>query len=301
MERSVRSSSAVSAARFGQVGHLRDPLEFGGQAEIRQRGEDFRLVGGEGLQQVAEDVFERVVAFGGFVNEGAGFGDGAALRAFAPQLPRDPADEERVALRDLVQVFALFLGGAGEARIFGGEFGDELQGFVAGEAVEAHDARVHVGAAAGGDDGFVPFGQAREELEQARAFFFWQGFQIVEDDQRLFARQREAQFVGTLIGREFFESVCAQFLAQFVQHGEVGRAGEVGQFGFAFGGQFAHFGGDEDFALEEFRGASCAALMASAVLPMPPGPSINAPHVRDSGERAERIISRSLSRPTKNS
>ncbi len=170
---------------FGQVGHVRDPLEFGGQAEIRQRGEDFRLVGGEGLQQVAEDVFERVVPFGGFVNEGAGFGDGAALRAFAPQLPRDPADEERVALRDLVQVFALFLGGAGEARIFGGEFGDELQGFVAGEAVEAHDARVHVGAAAGGDDGFVSFGQAREELEQARAFFFGQGFQIVEDDQRL--------------------------------------------------------------------------------------------------------------------
>ena len=128
-----------------------------------------------------------------------------------------------------------------------------MQGFVAGEAVEAHDARVHVGAAAGGDDGFVPFGQAREELEQARAFVFGQGFQIVEDDQRLFARQREAQFVGTLIGREFFESVCAQFLAQFIQHGEVGRAGEVGQFGFAFGGQFAHFGGDENLALEEFR------------------------------------------------
>ena len=99
----------------------------------------------------------------------------------------------------------------------------------------------------------LPFGQAREELEQARAFVFGQGFQIVEDDQRLFARQREAQFVGTLIGREFFESVCAQFLAQFVQHGEVGRAGEVGQFGFAFGGQFAHFGGDENLALEEFR------------------------------------------------
>ncbi len=105
-----------------------------------------------------------------------------------------------------------------------------------------------------GDDGFVPFGQAREELEQARAFVFGQGFQIVEDDQRLYPRQRQAQFVGTLIGREFFESVCAQFLAQFVQHGEVGRAGEVGQFGFAFGGQFAHFGGDEDLALEEFRG-----------------------------------------------
>ena len=99
----------------------------------------------------------------------------------------------------------------------------------------------------------LPFGQAREELEQARALFFGQGFQIVEDDQRLFARQREAQFVGTLIGREFFESVCAQFLAQFVQHGEVGRAGEVGQFGFAFGSQFADFGGDENLALEEFR------------------------------------------------
>ena len=58
----------------------------------------------------------------------------------------------------------------------------KLQGFVAGEAAEAHDACVHIGAAAGGDDGFVPFGQAREELEQARALLFGQGFQIVEDD-----------------------------------------------------------------------------------------------------------------------
>ena len=70
----------------------------------------------------------------------------------------------------------------------------------------------------------------------------------------MFACQREPQFVGTLIRREFFETVCAQFLAQFVQHGEVGRAGEVGQFRFPLGSQFAHFGGDEDFALEEFRG-----------------------------------------------
>ena len=97
------------------------------------------------------------------------------------------------------------------------------------------------------------------------------GFQIVEDDQRLFARQREAQFVGTLIGREFFESVCAQFLAQFVQHGEVGRAGEVGQFCFAFGSQFAHFGGDEDFALEEFRWRVVRGFDGERVLPMPPG------------------------------
>jgi len=68
---------------FGQVGHVRDPLEFGGQAEIRQRGEDFRLVGGQGLQQVAEDVFERVVAFGGFVNENNCLFNRAELRSLA--------------------------------------------------------------------------------------------------------------------------------------------------------------------------------------------------------------------------
>ncbi len=99
-----------------------------------------------------------------------------------------------------------------------------------------------------------PAGRRERNWNRRVRSVFGQGFQIVEDDQRLYPRQREAQFVGTLIGREFFESVCAQFLAQFVQHGEVGRAGEVGQFGFAFGGQFAHFGGDEDFALEEFCG-----------------------------------------------
>ena len=86
-------------------------------------------------------------------------------------------------------------------------------------------------------------------MEQARAFVFWQGFQVIEDDQCLYPRERKAQFVGTPIGRAFFESAAAQF----VQHGEVGRAGEVGQCGFAVGVQFAHFGGDEDFALEEFR------------------------------------------------
>ena len=115
-------------------------------------------------------------------------------------------------------------------------------------------ASTSAAAAATCCDGFVPFRQACQKLEQTRAFVFGQGFQIVEDDQRLYPRQREAQFVGTLIGREFFETVFAQFLAQFVQHGEVGRAGEVGQFGFACGGQFAHFGGDENLALEEFFG-----------------------------------------------
>jgi hypothetical protein len=82
MERSVRSSSAVSAAFGRRVGHVRDPLEFGGLGEIRQRGEDFGLVGGEGFQQVTEDVFERVVAFGGFINKRHGFINGAKFRTF---------------------------------------------------------------------------------------------------------------------------------------------------------------------------------------------------------------------------
>ena len=34
------------------------------------------------------------------------------------------------------------------------------------------DAGVHVRAAAAGDDGFVPIGQAREELEETHTLFF---------------------------------------------------------------------------------------------------------------------------------
>ena len=46
-------------------------------------------------------------------------------------------------------------------------------------------------------------------------------------------------------------------------------------------------------------GARCAASMASAVLPMPPGPSISAPQVQASGEKAWAMASSSLARPTK--
>ena len=104
------------------------------------------------------------------------------LRACASQLSRNPADEQRVALRDLVQVAALLKRGAPKAGIAPGEVGDQLQGFVAGEEVEADDARVHIRAAAGGDDGFVPRGQAAQKLEEARALVFGQGLQIVEDN-----------------------------------------------------------------------------------------------------------------------
>ena len=115
-QRAVGEAAQGGLGRFLIAARDRgDVLHFRRQAEVGERAEDFGLVLGELVHQIAEDELQRVVVLRAGAEEVQRVVEGAA--APAAELPGHPAQEQRVAGGLLVKGDALGFAGPREQRV----------------------------------------------------------------------------------------------------------------------------------------------------------------------------------------
>ena len=188
-ERLARLRRAVSAGSSSQPGDRGDVLHFRRQGEVGERAEDFGLGLGELLHQIAEDEFQRVIVRRAGAEEVQRVGEGAA--APAAELAGHPAQEQRLAGGLRVEGDALGFAGLREQRIAPGEVGEGRERGVLAELFEDEFLRAGADAAAAGEDGLAALRQALDEGEELVAVGLGEGFEVIEDEQRL--RRRGAR------------------------------------------------------------------------------------------------------------
>ena len=139
----------------------------------------------------------------------------------------------------------------------------------------------------------------RRLTKELVAIVLGKGFEVVEDEQRLRGTEGFEQEPDTLVLRCLREVRLPELASQFIEHLEEARQDEAVEFTHAIVVQLAVFHRHKDDALELAGRAVVGGADGQRGLPMPPGPSMSAPQVRDSGSRASRIVFNSSSRPKK--
>jgi hypothetical protein len=168
---------------FVDAGELGDELHLHGGGEMGERGEDFGLVRGEGVQQIAKDELQRVVSCWRAAEEVQRGGDVAA--ASETELARDPADEQWIAAGLLVEGATVGVAGLAEPGEVAAKLGEEGASGLPVEPVEADDDGAGIGAAAAGDDGAGTAREAVEKGEKLVAVGLREGLEVIEHEQHV--------------------------------------------------------------------------------------------------------------------
>jgi hypothetical protein len=113
---------------------------------------------------------------------------------------------------------ALGFAGAGEQRIASGEVGEGGERGVLVELFEDELLRVGADAAAAGEDGLAARRQAFDEGEELVAFGLGEGFEIVENEQRLRGAERVEQEPDALVLRGPGEVGLPELAGEFIEH-----------------------------------------------------------------------------------
>ena len=119
------------------------------------------------------------------------------------------------------------------------------------ELFEDEFLRAGADAAAAGEDGLAAGRQAFDEGENLQAVGLGEGFEVIEDEQRLRGAERVEQEPDALVLGGLRDVGLPELAGEFIEHLQEARHEEVAERALAVVVHLAVLHGDEDDALEE--------------------------------------------------